>query len=193
MPSPVYWLTVPSKRCTPSARIWKKRSRIRCHSSGSTCSGQLHRALHVREEHASPACARPRGRTCSGGSCRPGAWGCSRGGRARRAGGSVGAGGTPPAQASARPSRTATRWISASSSISSSRASSSRSNSRWRARSETRPLRSRNARAFSTVSRKLIDPDPGCRRSDSTPWGRSVSVRFTGQLGVFRPYRTRAI
>src|SRR5438094_404538 len=38
IPSPVYWFTVPSKRCTPSARIVKKRSRIRCHSSGSTCS-----------------------------------------------------------------------------------------------------------------------------------------------------------
>ena len=25
-------------RCTPEANIWKKRSRIRCHSSGSTCS-----------------------------------------------------------------------------------------------------------------------------------------------------------
>src|SRR5262249_54647297 len=35
MPSPVYWLIVPSKRCTPSERIAKKRSMIRCHSSGS--------------------------------------------------------------------------------------------------------------------------------------------------------------
>ena len=52
MPSPVYWLTVPSKRCTPSARMWKKRSRIRCHSSASTWLGQLHRALDVGEEHA---------------------------------------------------------------------------------------------------------------------------------------------
>jgi hypothetical protein len=38
IPSPVYWFTVPSKRCTPSVRIWKKRSRSRCHSSASTCS-----------------------------------------------------------------------------------------------------------------------------------------------------------
>src|SRR5262245_43630816 len=38
IPSPVYWLIVPSKRCTPSERIAKKRSMILCHSSGSTCS-----------------------------------------------------------------------------------------------------------------------------------------------------------
>src|SRR5207245_134729 len=38
MPSPVYWFTVPSKRCTPSVSSWKKRSMIRCHSSGSSCS-----------------------------------------------------------------------------------------------------------------------------------------------------------
>ena len=38
MPSPVYWLTVPSNRWTPSVRISKKPFRIRCHSSGSTCS-----------------------------------------------------------------------------------------------------------------------------------------------------------
>ena len=38
MPSPVYWLTVPSKRCTPSVRISKKRSRMRCHSSAPSCS-----------------------------------------------------------------------------------------------------------------------------------------------------------
>jgi len=38
IPSPVYWFTVPSKRCTPSARIWKKRSRMWCQSSGSTDS-----------------------------------------------------------------------------------------------------------------------------------------------------------
>src|SRR6202158_6000532 len=38
MPSPVYWLTVPSKRCTPSVRMAKKRSRIVCHASGSSCS-----------------------------------------------------------------------------------------------------------------------------------------------------------
>ncbi len=36
MPSPVYWLMVPSKRCTPSARMVKKRSRMPCHVSGST-------------------------------------------------------------------------------------------------------------------------------------------------------------
>jgi predicted ATPase len=38
--SPVYWLTVPSKRCTPSVRIWKKRSRISCHPSGPTSSAR---------------------------------------------------------------------------------------------------------------------------------------------------------
>src|SRR4029077_4120437 len=40
IPSPVYWLTVPSKRCTPSERVAKKRSMILCHSSGSTCSAR---------------------------------------------------------------------------------------------------------------------------------------------------------
>src|SRR5262245_11467392 len=40
MPSPVYWLTVPSKRWIPSERIAKKRSNIRCHSSGSTRSAR---------------------------------------------------------------------------------------------------------------------------------------------------------
>jgi hypothetical protein len=38
IPSPVYWLIVPSKRWTPPDRIAKKRSMILCHSSGSTCS-----------------------------------------------------------------------------------------------------------------------------------------------------------
>src|SRR5262245_34238226 len=38
MPSPVYCGTVPSKRCTPSARRWKKRSMMPCQSSGSSCS-----------------------------------------------------------------------------------------------------------------------------------------------------------
>jgi hypothetical protein len=38
IPSPVYWFIVPSKRCTPAARIAKKRSMMRCHSSGSSCS-----------------------------------------------------------------------------------------------------------------------------------------------------------
>jgi hypothetical protein len=37
-PSPVNWLIVPSKRWIPSARIAKKPSRMRCHSSASTLS-----------------------------------------------------------------------------------------------------------------------------------------------------------
>src|SRR5262245_45633966 len=32
------WFTVPSKRWTPSARTWKRRSMMRCQSSGSSCS-----------------------------------------------------------------------------------------------------------------------------------------------------------
>jgi hypothetical protein len=38
IPSPVYWLTVPSKRWTPSVRIAKKRSMISCQVSGSRSS-----------------------------------------------------------------------------------------------------------------------------------------------------------
>ena len=51
MPSPVYWLTVPSKRCTPSVRISKKRSRIAVPLFRIELLGQLHRALHVGEQH----------------------------------------------------------------------------------------------------------------------------------------------
>src|SRR5262249_12542575 len=40
IPSPVYWLIVPSKRWTPGERIAKKRSMILCHSSGSSCSAR---------------------------------------------------------------------------------------------------------------------------------------------------------
>lgn len=36
MPSPAYWLTVPSQRCTAALAITKKRSMSACHSSGST-------------------------------------------------------------------------------------------------------------------------------------------------------------
>jgi hypothetical protein len=50
MPSPVNLSTVPSKRWTPSERIWKKRSMIRYHSSGSTFSPRSHRAFEIREE-----------------------------------------------------------------------------------------------------------------------------------------------
>jgi len=35
----------------PSARIRKNRSMILCQSSGWTCSGEIHRAFHVGEEH----------------------------------------------------------------------------------------------------------------------------------------------
>lgn len=37
IPSPVYWFTIPSKRWIPSLTISKKRFRMACQRSGSTC------------------------------------------------------------------------------------------------------------------------------------------------------------
>ena len=50
MPSPVYWLTVPSKRCTPSARICEEAVHDPVPLLGVDLLGELHRALHVGEE-----------------------------------------------------------------------------------------------------------------------------------------------
>jgi len=52
----VYWLTVPSKRCTPSVRIWKKRSRIVC-TLRINLLRQLHRPFTSANSTVT-ACAR---------------------------------------------------------------------------------------------------------------------------------------
>ena len=51
MPSPVYWLTVPSKRWMPSARICEEAVEDAVPLFGVYLLGQLHRAFHIREQH----------------------------------------------------------------------------------------------------------------------------------------------
>ena len=51
MPSPVYWFTVPSKRWTPSERICEEAVHDLVPLFGVELLGEIHRALHVGEEH----------------------------------------------------------------------------------------------------------------------------------------------
>jgi hypothetical protein len=53
MPSPVNLSTVPSKRCcTPSERIWKKAVHDPVQFFGVDLLGEVHRALHIGEQHS---------------------------------------------------------------------------------------------------------------------------------------------
>ena len=50
MPSPVYWLTVPSKRWTPSDEDREEAVHDPVPFLGVDLLGEVHRALHVGEE-----------------------------------------------------------------------------------------------------------------------------------------------
>ena len=62
-----------------SVRIAKKRSRIECHSSGSSCRPTPSNPSR-RRRAPSPACVRLPGRTSTAGSCRQGVSACKKGG-----------------------------------------------------------------------------------------------------------------